>query len=115
MKLINEKYLQVYLAYQFKDEKGNAVDGNEIWENFKFLLYDNKMEYAEKQVKLSQVYSKMSYFIYNIQTYGKSNYPKIFDEEIGNIFYIRDGSKYITADGKFDKDKYNKMPGSIFL
>jgi len=115
MKLINEKYLQIYLSHQLKDEKGNVIDGNKIWENLKLLIYDNEMEYAEKQVKLSQIYSKMSYFIYNIHTYGKIKYPLNYDEAIGNIFYIKNGNKFITVDGKFDREKYLEESGALFL
>jgi len=115
MRLINEKYLQVYLAHQLKDERGNVVDGNKIWENLKLLIYDNEMEYAEKQVKLSQIYSKMSYFIYNIHTYGKFKYPLNYDEAIGNIFYIENGNKFITVNGKFDRKKYTEESGGLFL
>lgn len=115
MKLINEKYLQVYLAHQLKDEKGNVVDGNKIWKNLKLLIYDDEMEYAEKQVKLSQIYSKMTYFIYNIHTYGEYKYPLNYDEAIGNIFYIENGNKFITVDGKFDRKKYTEESGGLFL
>ena len=115
MKLINEKYLQIYLAHQLKNEKGNVIDGNKTWENLKLLIYDNEMEYAEKQVKLSQIYSKMSYFIYNIHTYGNFKYPLNYDEAIGNIFYIENGNKFITVNGKFDRKKYTEESGGLFL
>ena len=58
------------------------------------------MEYAEKRVKLSYVTSKMNCFIYQI----KRNQDLLYNDKVGEIFYIEDGEKYFK-NGKLDRKK----------
>ena len=58
------------------------------------------MDYAEKKVKLSRITSKMNNFIYQI----KRNPDLIYNDKIGEIFYIEDGEKYFE-DGKLNRKK----------
>ena len=37
-----------------------------------------------------------------------------FDEEFGNIYYIRNGKEFVQ-DGKFNREKYISYTGGIFL
>lgn len=102
MQLISEDNwsMSVYLATRLKDEEGNFIDGAELWEAYKELLSNFSMEFAEKKIKLSKVTSKMNYFIYQI----KKNPDLIYDDRVGEIFYIEDGDKYFK-DGKLDHKK----------
>lgn len=77
----------------------------QLWNAYAKLLADSKMDYAEKQVRLSQITSKMNYFIYQI----KRNTDLIYNDQIGDIFYIEDGEKYFN-NGKLDRQK---MQGEI--
>lgn len=102
MQLISEDNwsMSVYLATTLKDEEGNCIDGAELWEAYKELLSNFSMEFAEKKIKLSKVTSKMNYFIYQI----KKNPDLIYNDRVGEIFYIEDGDKYFK-DGKLDHKK----------
>ena len=63
------------------------------------------MNYAEKRVKLSEVASRMNGFIYQI----RKNHDLIYNDRIGEIFYIDCGEKY------FDNGKLNrqKLQGEV--
>ena len=98
MKLIEEDTwsMSVYLARKITEE----LDGKKVWQEYVKLLGDFSMDYAEKKVKLSQIMSKMNCFIYQI----KKNPNLIYNDKVGEIFYIDDGEKYFK-DGKLDRKK----------
>lgn len=95
MQLISEERwnVNVYLSRKIIDDKGKEIDGHKIWEEYKSLLYDKEMNYSERKVKLSDVISKMNYFIYQVQQVDCS-----YDEQIGELFYIDNGDEYIEND-----------------
>jgi CRISPR-associated endonuclease/helicase Cas3 len=103
MKLIDEKVDQnkytIFLSREIKGLDGKKIYGNEIWEEYKSLLMDNKMDYAKKRVELSKVNSKLSYFIYKVKRISQYN------DILGNIFYIEDGEEYIV-NGRFNNEKF---------
>lgn len=74
------------------------LDGKCIWEQYKALLENKKMSYAEKKVKLSQLSKQMSCFMWKVKRVEVS-----YDKQIGNIFYIEDGEQYMV-NGKFDRE-----------
>lgn len=109
MKLIEENNwnMSIYLGRVINNEDtGLTIDGKELWENYKKLLIDNSMDYAEKQVRLSEVKSKMNYFIYEIS----KNTDLTWNDKIGELYYIEDGEQYFVG-GKLDKDKFQKEVG----
>jgi CRISPR-associated endonuclease/helicase Cas3 len=111
MELIEENTwnMSVYLARTITMEEGinkTIIDGKEIWENYRKLLKDNAMDYSKKQVELSEVKSKMNYFIYQIS----KNNDLIYNDKIGEIYYIENGDKYFDGE-KLDKDKFKKEIG----
>lgn len=114
MKLIEEQNYQIFLSHKIKIDKDIILDGKLVWEEYKNLINDNKMNYAEKRIKLSMVLEKLSYFTYNYLDFGDKfdKKPKFFNEHIGNIFFIENGIEFITKDGKFNREKYNKKLGS---
>ena len=97
--------MSVYLARILEDEDGTEIDGTQLWNKYVNLLGDIKMEYAEKRIKLSEIVSKMNYFIYQI----KRNDNLIYNDHVGDLFYIEDGEKF------FDNGKINrkKLQGEI--
>lgn len=103
MKLIDEKVDQnkytIFLSREIKDLHGNIIHGNEIWKEYENLLMDNKIDYAEKRVKLSEINSKLNYFIYKVKRVEQYN------EVLGNIFYIENGEEYIV-NGRFNNEKF---------
>lgn len=111
MELIGEDNwnMSVYLGRVINKEEGNVnitIDGKELWETYKKLLMNNYMDYAKKQVELSEVKSKMSYFIYQIS----KNDDLLYNDKVGDIYYIENGEKYYDGE-KLDKDKFKKEIG----
>ncbi|AGX43469.1 CRISPR-associated helicase/endonuclease Cas3 [Clostridium saccharobutylicum] len=114
MKLIEEDNwnMSIYLARIINKEEENTtvnIDGKEVWESYKDLLANNSMQYAEKQVKLSEVKSKMNYFIYQIN----KNSDLLYNDKIGELYYIKNGEKYFDGE-KLNKDKFKREVG-IFV
>lgn len=107
MKLIedNNWNMSVYLARNI-DEDNIHLNGIEVWNEYKKLLHDSKMNYSEKQVKLSNIRSKMNYFIYEI----KKNFDLPYNDKIGELYYIENGEKYFE-NGKLDKERFNNEVG----
>ncbi len=109
MKLIDDdnSKITLYLS-SILEIDGKELDGNVIWNDYRELLEDLKMDYAEKRVKLSQIRSKMNYFIYEIR--WKADF--IYYDRIGDIYYIENGDKYFV-NGKLDIDKFKKGIGDF--
>lgn len=101
MELINDDMwsMSVFLNKNIEKEDGSILNGQKIWDDYKKLLQDKKLGYAEKEVKLSQVRSLLNYFIYEVK---KSNIP--YNDRIGELYFIEDGEAYFK-DGKIDKEK----------
>ena len=108
MKLINDNNYQIYLPYRL-EINGETIDGKEEWEEYKELIYNNNMRYAEKKIKLSQLFERMNLFIYNVK-----DEPLVGVNKLGNIYYIQNGEKYII-DGKFDRAEFEKDQKELFL
>ena len=110
MKLIEDSNwdMSVYLARDIEVEN-EQLSGTDIWEQYKTLLQDYSMEYSEKQVKLSEVTSKMNYFIYQI----KKNSDLCPNDKVGEIYYIEDGECFFV-DGRLDRKKL-ESEGGLFL
>lgn len=103
MKLIDDNNwnMSIYLSSVIEIGDGSVIDGEEIWYKYRNLLMNNSMKYAEKMVKLSQVRSKMNYFIYEI----KKNDNFTYNDRIGELYFIKDGDKYFD-DGKLNKKRF---------
>lgn len=109
MKLIQESdnKISVYLS-SYLTADGETLCGDEIWEEYKSLLVNNKMEYAEKRVRLSKTISRMNNFIYEIKWSNNFTY----NDRIGDLYYIEDGDSYFK-DGKIDKEKFETGIGEF--
>lgn len=108
MKLILEKNYQIYLPYIIKNGE-DVIDGRKVWEEYIALIHNKEVKYAEKKIKLSQLYEKMNLFMYNLR-----KEPKIGINQLGNIYYIDNGQEYII-DGKFDRVKFENVQEGLFL
>jgi len=110
MKLIRDSDwdMPVYLAQNIMIE-AESVSGSAVWEEYRKLLMDHALPYAEKQVRLSNIRSKMNYFIYQIKKTSQLSYS----DRIGDLYYIEDGEQYFK-DGRLDKDALENG-GSMFL
>ncbi|WP_296874804.1 CRISPR-associated helicase Cas3', partial [Thomasclavelia sp.] len=93
--------VSIYLATVIKDIDGQVYDGRKIWQKYEELLLDNDMDYSKKVIELSKIKSIMNYFIFRVGRNSRFDY----DKQIGDLFYIDDGEKYM---------KYGKLNMSIF-
>lgn len=110
MKLIEENdwNISIYLSRSIVLEDGTEIDGWECWNEYRELLVDSKMNYAKKQILLSEVRRKMNYFIYEI----KKNSNLIYSDRIGELYAIQDGEKYFE-NGKLNKKMLEKDGGAF--
>ena len=110
MKLIedNKWSMSVYLARVLEKNDGTFIDGSEVWEKYRDILSDNKMNYAEKQVKLSNVRSEMNNFIYEVL----KNENFCYSDKVGELYYIEDGEKYFD-NGKLNKERFQSGIGDF--
>ena len=104
MRLIddNRNMLSVYLAREITEEKGEVVNGREIWEEYRQLLEAEKMEYVEKTVKLRNIRSKMNGFIYQLSE--NAHFQE--DEQIGDIYYIENGEDYFDENSILKRERF---------
>jgi CRISPR-associated endonuclease/helicase Cas3 len=118
MELIKDKNCQIFLARIIIDKKtGKEIDGHEVWKQYKKLIHNKNMEYSKRKIKLSMISEIMSYFTYNyVDSSNKHDKtPKLYDEKIGGLYYKKNGAEYITDEGKFDRKKYQKDSGGLFI
>ena len=104
----NEWDMPVYISRVIEIE-GECLDGAELWYRYRILLENQNMDYSEKQVKLSEVKSKMNNFIYQI----KKNSALPRNEQIGEMLYLEDGEKYFT-EGRLNREMLEN-DGYFFL
>lgn len=93
MKLIDKNddwKMSVYFAREITTDTGEIIDGKQVWERYRELLSDMTMNYAKKQILLSEVKSKMSYFIYQIKIDNSLDY----NDRIGELYLIEDAEQY---------------------
>lgn len=124
MRLILEKQYSLFIDHRltFTTEKETIeLDGSEVWEQFKYLILDRELEYAERIVKLSQIQEKMAYFTYSYGTRnGKLDTPGIYSEAIGSLYYVPNGDRFMDPDEtagtkKFNRNAYMAEEASILL
>lgn len=112
MKLIDNNddwKMSVYFARAITTDNGEIIDGKQVWERYRELLSDITMNYAKKQVLLSEVKSKMSYFIYQIKIDNSLDY----NDRIGELYLIEDAEQYFE-NGRLNTDKFYSQ-GNLFV
>ncbi|MBC2398820.1 CRISPR-associated helicase Cas3' [Clostridium tetanomorphum] len=95
-----ESKISVYLSSNII-VKGEELNGENLWYEYRKLLIDKKMDYSKRRVKLSEIRSKMNNFIYEI----KWSYDFPYNDRLGDLYFIEDGYKYFK-EGKLDKEKF---------
>lgn len=90
----------VYFGRTIIDENDNRIDGNKLWEEYKILLEDNTMGYAERRGKLHNIRTEMNRFIYQFS----KDVDVEEDEQIGDLYYIENGDKYFDENGIINKE-----------
>lgn len=112
MKLIDKNddwKMSVYFAREITIDTGEIIDGKQVWERYRELLSDMTMNYAKKQILLSEVKSKMSYFIYQIKIDNSLDY----NDRIGELYLIEDAEQYFE-NGRLNTDKFYSQ-GNLFV
>lgn len=112
MKLIDNNddwKMSVYFARAITTDNGEIIDGKQVWDRYRELLSDMTMNYAKKQVLLSEVKSKMSYFIYQIKIDNSLDY----NDRIGEFYLIEDAEQYFE-NGRLNTDKFYSQ-GNLFV
>lgn len=112
MKLIDKNddwKMSVYFAREITTDTGEIIDGKQVWERYRELLSDMTMNYAKKQILLSEVKSKMSYFIYQIKIDNSLDY----NDRIGELYLIEDAEQYFE-NGRLNTDKFYSQ-GNLFV
>lgn len=112
MKLIDNNddwKMSVYFARAITTDNGEIIDGKQVWERYRELLSDMTMNYAKKQILLSEVKSKMSYFIYQIKIDNSLDY----NDRIGELYLIEDAEQYFE-NGRLNTDKFYSQ-GNLFV
>lgn len=111
MQLIEEDqwHMSVYLSRVIELPDGQHLDGDICWSEYKELLQNQTMEYAEKQVKLSAARSKINYFIYQI----KKNSNLVYNDFLGELVKIDHGEKFFE-NGKLNRKKLEEA-GGMFI
>lgn len=110
MKLIEDKTIQLFLNYTI-NINGKILKGSDVFNEYKELCINNKISYAEKKIRLSEVSERLNLFIYSIYE-NKANV--IEGEKFGDIYYVEDGEKYIK-NGRFDRVTYLNGGDGLFL
>ena len=101
--------MSVYFARAITTDNGEIIDGKQVWERYRELLSDMTMNYAKKQILLSEVKSKMSYFIYQIKIDNSLDY----NDRIGELYLIEDAEQYFE-NGRLNTDKFYSQ-GNLFV
>jgi len=112
MKLIDKNddwKMSVYFAREITTDTGEIIDGKQVWERYRELLSDMTMNYAKKQILLSEVKSKMNYFIYQIKIDNSLDY----NDRIGELYLIEDAEQYFE-NGRLNTDKFYSQ-GNLFV
>lgn len=91
----------VFLNRILKTEEYGDLDGKKVWQEYKELLADYDKDYAEKQIDLSKMSQKLSYFTYPVRKINQN-----YNDIIGDIYYFENGEDFLTEDGKFDREKF---------
>lgn len=126
MQLIKSDNFRLFFPFLFDIEKYNIeefknienkfltndkLDGQKVWNEFIEL---NEIEnFAKREITRSKINSLMQFFIFNIFKYYNGERPHIGEEMYG--YYFVANLEYITYDGKFDREKFNKDKKSLFL
>lgn len=108
MRLIDKNMTSVVLCREIELEDKTMLDGKQIWDEYKSLLQDAEMNYAEKQVKLSKIRSLLNNFIYQIYSTDIN-----YNDVIGELYCIHDADKYFE-NGKLNRKMF-ESEGALFI
>lgn len=125
MQLITEKQFTLFIDHvvTFTNEEGAVEkwEGSQVWEEYKNLMIDKKLDYAERIFRLSQTKERMAYFTYSygVKNNAKLDTPKYATEKIGSLYYVPEGERFMELDEngskKFNRQAYMAEADSMLL
>jgi len=129
MKLINTQSFRLYFPFkldiseyvieEFKDKKkiteyldaeGN-LDGKLVWNQFEQL--NDIKNYAQKEIKRSELNSLMQFFTFNITKYSNKQSLPYYDYICGAYYLVSNYENFIK-NGKFNRKAYQEKSKDIF-
>jgi CRISPR-associated endonuclease/helicase Cas3 len=129
MKLINTQSFRLYFPFkldiseydieefkdkkkinEYLDEEGN-LDGKLIWNHFEQL--NDIKNYAQKEIKRSELNSFMQFFIFNVTKYSNKQSLPYYDYICGSYYLVSDYEAFIK-NGKFNRKVYQEKSKDIF-
>lgn len=122
MHLINDQASTLFIDYQCIMEDGKVVQGKDVWEQYKSLLKNRILPYAERRVQLSIIQEKMDYFTFPIHLKKRDDKDASFTmwsdtfigtERLGDMIYVENGERFMKLDKftgtkRFFMKKYRK-------
>lgn len=100
MKLIDDNTQGIFICF---GRKLGDVDSRMLWWEYKELLENTQMNYAEKKVRLHDLRSEMNAFIYQF----KNSTLVEANEHIGDLYFIENGEEYFDENGVLKRELFN--------
>ncbi|HAU86679.1 MAG TPA: hypothetical protein DCW90_14675 [Lachnospiraceae bacterium] len=106
MRLIKEKdrKTSVFFNRTISLENGTLC-GAEVWQRFKEIVYDDSLEYAEREILLQDIRVSMNHFIYEVSSHAVFQYDERNCEQVGTLYYIEDGESFFK-NGRFNREQF---------
>lgn len=100
MKLIDDNTQGIFICF---GRKLGDVDSRMLWWEYKELLENTQVNYAEKKVRLHDLRSEMNAFIYQF----KNSALVEANEHIGDLYFIENGEEYFDENGVLKRELFN--------
>lgn len=100
MKLIDDNTQGIFICF---GRKLGDVDSRMLWWEYKELLENAQMNYAEKKVRLHDLRSEMNAFIYQF----KNSALVEANEHIGDLYFIENGEEYFDENGVLKRELFS--------
>lgn len=100
MKLIDDNTQGIFICF---GRKLGDVDSRMLWWEYKELLENTQMNYAEKKVRLHDLRSEMNAFIYQF----KNSALVEANEHIGDLYFIENGEEYFDENGVLKRELFS--------
>lgn len=100
MKLIDDNTQGIFICF---GRKLGDVDSRMLWWEYKELLENTQMNYAEKKVRLHDLRSEMNAFIYQFKNFALVE----ANEHIGDLYFIENGEEYFDENGVLKRELFS--------
>ena len=115
LKLINNdiKTQTIFFSRDIELENGDILKGEKIWNEFKDIIMNRKMNYSERRVKIADIMEKFMLFSYNLPIRLTQNI--IYNDCIGDsIKKIENWEDFFIGE-KLDRSKFEQNEDFSFI